>query len=214
MDGDMVIRVRPRQADSRRSPRTTRIVDSIAAVAQFASVTVPSASAWFERGAPRTADGRYDLWEIARWHAENCARRPGAGPGAGPSAQAAADADPRMLDAAEADDAAGAIGPDETRSEWELRRVRAAALTAELRLQEARGEVVSRAQYDDAMFVVIDSFVSALENMPGRVTPLLVAARGYQEIDTILRDHIRTMRVQLAAMHSPKEEDGEPSGPG
>src|SRR5690606_39196435 len=42
----MVIRVRPRQPDSRRARRATRIVDSLAAVAEFAGVAVPSAAAW------------------------------------------------------------------------------------------------------------------------------------------------------------------------
>lgn len=121
----MVIRVRPRQSDTRRAPRATRIVDTVAAVAEFAGVSVPSAAAWFERGAPRTADGRYDLWEIARWHAENVGRR-----------SAVVDEAVAQDDVADAGEgAAGSVGAEDTRAGWELRRLRAVAQTAELQLQ-------------------------------------------------------------------------------
>ena len=197
----MVIRVRPRQPDSRRARRATRIVDSLAAVAEFAGVAVPSAAAWFERGAPRTADGRYDLWEIARWHAENVGRR---------SAEAGEAGGQAIEEAGSADGATGsaAAGAEDTRAGWELRRLRAIAQTAELQLQRARGEVIPRTDHDAIVFAVVDSFVSGLEQMPARVVPLLVGARGYQEMDQIVRDQIRSLRIQLAAKHSPPEEPG------
>jgi phage terminase Nu1 subunit (DNA packaging protein) len=176
----MVIRVRAR-GDGQRRQRAVRVVDSIAAVAEFAGVTVPSASAWFERGAPTLPDEHYDLWAIAQWHAQNSSRSDG---GAG------------------ADDA---TAPN--RAQWEVRRVRASALEAEQRLDLARGRVIPRTEHDRTLFALIDSFVSALENLPPKVSPLLTAARGHHEVDQILRDHIRTMRIQLVAKHSPEPRD-------
>lgn len=158
-------------------------------------MTVPSASAWFERGAPVMADGRYDLWAVACWHAENCGRRGGGAEGQEVSSSVAG-----------GDESDGDGG---SRANWDLRRVRAAALTAELKLKEARRVVISRAEHDEFVYGIVDSFVIALENMPPRITPLLVAARGYQEIDRILRDHVRAMRIQLAAKHSPPIETAD-----
>lgn len=177
----------------RRSPRATRIVDSLAAVAEFAGVTVQSVCAWFERGAPVTDDGTYDLfWEIARWHATTsqveCA--------VVGTSLTDLDTEDHADDGSDDDDLDGI--PDVRRSDWTIRRVRAAALTAELKLKEATGAVIPITDHHNAIFAVVDSFVSALENLPPRVTPLLAGARDYQEINTILRDHIRAMRIQLA----------------
>ena len=111
-------------------------------------------------------------------------------------------------------DRAAAGGAD--REHWRTRRERAAALRSEAALAQERGELIPRAERDADLLAVVQSFVSALENLPPRVVPLLVAARGHQEIDTILRDHVRTLRIQLAAKHAPRppeetasEADGE-----
>ena len=108
-----------------------------------------------------------------------------------------------------------APGPSEDREHWRGRRERALALEAEQRLKVASGELIAAAERDADLLAVVQSFVSALENLPPKVVPLLTAARGHGEIDTILRDHIRTMRIQLAAKHSPTtpcppESDGAP----
>lgn len=172
----------------RRTPRATRIVDSLAAVAEFAGVTVQSASAWFERGAPVLPDGRYDLWEIARWHADNIAGRVSAGA-----------VEPGYQDDDE-DDAPDA--PDGQPSDWRIRRMRADALAAELRLNEATRAVIPRTEHERSQVELVASFVSALDNMPPKVIPLLLGARTYTEFETVLRDHIRAMRIQLVAKHS------------
>jgi phage terminase Nu1 subunit (DNA packaging protein) len=187
----MPIRISLRDGSARggrRTPRAPRIVDSLAAVAEFAGVTVQSVSAWFERGAPVTEDGRYDLWEIARWHARNLTPRPY------PDTSELGNED-----ASTTDDDADADLADSDRADWSIRRVRAAALTAELRLSEAEGRVITRTAHDAAVYELVDTFVSALEVMPHRVTPMLLAARGHQEIDQVLSDHIRAMRIQLVA---------------
>ena len=181
----MVVRVRQRKGErGGRGPRAPRVVDSLAAVAEFAGVTLPSASAWFERGAPVMPDGRYDLWEIARWYA---------------TAHASPDT--------EADGV--------SKSQWEARRVRATALEAEQRLAVSQGTVMPRAEHDRFVHELVDSFVSSLEIFPHRVAPLLVAARGYEEINQILEDHIRWMRIQLAAKHAaPEAADDAGAGGG
>lgn len=84
--------------------------------------------------------------------------------------------------------------------------MRAAPLTAEPRLQVPH-EVIARTGHYEFVYGSVDSLVSALENPRGRVTQLWIGARSDQEIDQILLDHIRTMRIRLAVMHSPKPSE-------
>jgi len=103
-------------------------------------------------------------------------------------------------------------GTDEGLTYWRIRKERSAALRGEAELARQRGELISRTEHDAAISSLIESFVSGLENLPPKVTPLLVGARGYQEILNLLVDHIRSLRVQLAAKHAPRPATEDSAG--
>jgi len=98
-------------------------------------------------------------------------------------------------------------GTDEGLTYWRIRKERSAALRGEAELARQQGELISRTEHDAAISSLIESFVSGLEGLPRRVAPLLVACRGYKEIDEILRDHIRSLRIQLSVKHAPRPAD-------
>ncbi len=141
-----------------------------------------------------TATSLAALLSVARstihgWVAEGMPRRPDGG---------------FDLDAVEAWRVQRAGADDDTdRAYWRARREKAEALAAEDRLAQTRGDLMPRAQRDRDLLSVVESFVAALDALPSTVVPSLTAARGRDEIDQLLRDHIRTMRIQLAAKHSP-----------
>lgn len=96
------------------------------------------------------------------------------------------------------------------RAYWRQRRERADALAAEDRLAAARRHLIARTEHDDALMQLVDAFVSTLDNLPARCVPLLLGARGHEEMMRVLHDHCRHCRgarIQLAARFSSKESD-------
>lgn len=159
-----------------RAQAPSRYAGSIAAVADWFRETLPTVQNWARDPAfpERTTTEGYDLLAVARWEDRR-----------GPGRQEPTAGRESLADA-------------------ELRKKVADADKAEMSRDRERGALIDRSVRDQDLLAVVESFVSALENLPPKVVPLLTAARGHQEIDTILRDHIRTMRIQLAAKHSPR----------
>lgn len=89
-------------------------------------------------------------------------------------------------------------------AQWKLRRERAAALRAESELAREQRDLIPRADVERMQLGIVESFVSALENLPAKVVPLLLGARTHTEMEDVLRNHVRMLRIQLAAKHSPK----------
>lgn len=92
----------------------------------------------------------------------------------------------------------------ESMAAWKLRKERAAALKAERELALVDSTLVPRTEMDRVQVGLVESFVSSLDALPSKVGPLLAGARSPAEMDQILRDHVRALRIQLAAKHSPK----------
>lgn len=105
--------------------------------------------------------------------------------------------------AAARSDTEGAVA-DGSLAQWKLRRERAAALRAESELAREQRDLIPRAAVERMQLGIVESFVSALENLPAKVVPLLLGARTHTEMEDVLRNHVRMLRIQLAAKHSPK----------
>ena len=94
---------------------------------------------------------------------------------------------------------------------WRTRRERATALRAERELAREGAKLIPRAEHERMQVELVGAFVDALDAAPAKITPLLVAARGHSEVETILREHFRAVRIQLAAKFSPPTEPVEPT---
>lgn len=91
--------------------------------------------------------------------------------------------------------------------EWRDRKARADALRAEDALARERGRLIPRADVERMQVEWVDQLVTALEALPPKLTPLLVAARGHAEVEATLTQYCRSLRVQLSAQCSiPVEE--------
>ena len=84
-------------------------------------------------------------------------------------------------------------------SVWRTRKLRAAALRAEFSLALARGDLIPVAAVEREQVRWVDELVTALEALPAKLTPLLVAARGNAETEQVLRTYTAALRTQLAA---------------
>lgn len=87
---------------------------------------------------------------------------------------------------------------------WRTRRERANALRAERELAREARDLIARAEVERMQLGLVESFVSAIENLPAKVVPLLLGARTHTEMEDVLRNHVRMLRIQLTAKHSPK----------
>jgi hypothetical protein len=110
---------------------------------------------------------------------------------------------------------AGKSEGEESKEEAERRRVIALANKAELDVAERKSELVPISQHRAERLAIIDSFSSSIEQMPSKLAPLIAGAGTYEAIVAQLQAYARSMRVQLAAKHSPPvestTEDREPS---
>lgn len=105
---------------------------------------------------------------------------------------------------------------EESKEDAERRKTIALANKAELDVAARRAELVPIEQHRSERLAIIDSFCSSLEQLPSKLAPLLAGASTYEEIIAQLHAYARSMRVQLAAKHSPAVREqvapDEPSG--
>lgn len=170
-----------------RAEAPSRYAQSIGATARWFDVALQTVHAWLQiEGCPQRTPEGYDLRAICRWQAQRDRRT-------------ATSADGR-----------------ESMEEAELRKKRADADRSEMARDKDRRALIAVAEHKRQRYVLIEHFVSQVDSLPGRVAPLLVAAKGYGEIEDILQRHVRAIRIQLGAMFSPKpkedEDDGDDSG--
>lgn len=95
---------------------------------------------------------------------------------------------------------------------WRTRRERANALRAERELAREGAKLILRAEHERMQVELVGAFVDALDSAPAKITSLLVAARGHSEIESILREHFRGLRIQLAAKYSPPPQPVDDAG--
>lgn len=167
-----------------RAHAPSRFAGSAAAVAEWFGVSSPTVQQWLSQSdCPQRTEEGYDLRALCRWDARRRELRR------------------NRIDGSDSGEAG------ETKEEAERRLKIAQADKAERERDQATGLLLERTEHERILLALIDSFVSGLETLPARVTPLLTAARGHQEIMTILQDHIRSLRIQLAAQHSPRPKE-------
>lgn len=157
-----------------RAEAPSRFAPTLGATARWFEVSQQTISTWQAiEGCPQRTEEGYDLRAICRWQAQRDRR------------------------------AATTVEGKESHEEADRRKKIADADRSEMARDRESGTLLLKTDHDADLMALIDSFVSGLENLPPKVVPLLTAARGHQEIDQILRDHIRALRIQLAAQHSP-----------